>query len=163
MVRRVFFSFHYERDIWRASQVRNSWVTKPDRESAGFVDAASWEAIKKQGDDAIKRWVNNQLDGTSVTVVLVGAETSKREWVVYEIQQSYIRGNGLLSMYIHNLKDQHGNTDMKGDNPFDKLYIEQNGRKVYLSEIYPAYDYVYNDGYHNIGDWIEEAAKKAGR
>jgi hypothetical protein len=49
------------------------------------------------------------------------------------------------------------------DNPFNKLYIEQNGRKVYLSEIYPTYDYVYNDGYHNISNWIEGAAKKAGR
>jgi len=34
MARKVFFSFHYERDIWRASIVRNSWVTKPDREAA---------------------------------------------------------------------------------------------------------------------------------
>ena len=71
--------------------------------------------------------------------------------------------NGLLGIYIHNMKDQSRNTNVKGDNPFDKLYIEQNGRKVCLSEIYPTYDYVYNDGYHNIGDWIEEAAKKAGR
>jgi hypothetical protein len=54
MARRVFFSFHYERDIWRASQIRNSWVTKPDREYAGFWDAASWEEVKKKGDEAIK-------------------------------------------------------------------------------------------------------------
>ncbi len=40
MARRVFFSFHYERDVWRAGQVRNSWVTK-DREEAGFWDAAA--------------------------------------------------------------------------------------------------------------------------
>lgn len=32
MARRVFFSFHYERDIWRANQVRNRWITK-DREA----------------------------------------------------------------------------------------------------------------------------------
>lgn len=43
MARRVFFSFHYERDAWRAAQVRNSWVTKPDREAAGFWDAVAWE------------------------------------------------------------------------------------------------------------------------
>lgn len=40
MARRVFFSFHYDRDIVRVSQVRNSWVTR-DREAAGFWDAAS--------------------------------------------------------------------------------------------------------------------------
>jgi MTH538 TIR-like domain (DUF1863) len=47
MARRVFFSFHYERDIWRASIVRNSWVTKPDRQAAGFFDASIWEEAKK--------------------------------------------------------------------------------------------------------------------
>jgi len=70
MVRRVFFSFHYEKDVWRANVVRNSWVSKPDRESAGFIDAADFEKLKKQGEEAIKRWINGQLEGTSVTAVL---------------------------------------------------------------------------------------------
>lgn len=163
MARRVFFAFHYERDIWRASQVRNSWVTKPDRESAGFWDAAEWEKIKKQGDDAIKRWIKDQLKGTSVTAVLIGAETSKREWVKYEIIESYNRGNGLLGIYIHNIKDRNGYADTKGNNPFNYIYIEQNGKKVYFSEIYPTYDWVNDDGYENLGDWVEKAAKKAGK
>jgi hypothetical protein len=78
MARRVVFSFHYERDIWRASQIRNCWVTKPDRESAGFWDAASWEEVKRRGDEAVKRWIRDQLYGTSVTLVLIGSETSER-------------------------------------------------------------------------------------
>jgi len=81
MARRVFFSFHYERDIWRASQIRNSWVTKLDREDAGFWNAASWEEVKKKGDEAIKRWIDAQLQGTCVTAVLIGAETSERKYV----------------------------------------------------------------------------------
>jgi hypothetical protein len=88
MATRVFFSFHYERDIWRASQIRNSWVTKPDREAAGFWDAAAWEEVKKKGEEAIKRWIDKQLGGTSVTVVFIGAETSERKYVQYEINQS---------------------------------------------------------------------------
>jgi len=162
MVRRVFFSFHYERDIWRAGQVRNSWVTK-DRESAGFVDAASWEAIKKQGDEAIKRWVNNQLDGTSVTVVLIGKETSSRDWVRYEIVKSHEKGNGLLGIYIHNLKDANSKTDEKGDNHFGEIGKDSNGNSIYFGQLYPTYDWVADDGYHKMGDWIEEAAQKAGR
>ena len=48
MARRVFFSFHYERDHWRANVVRNSWVTK-DRESAGFFDAGelAWIVVQR--------------------------------------------------------------------------------------------------------------------
>jgi len=163
MARRVFFSFHYERDIWRASQIRNSWVTKPDRESAGFWDAASWEEVKKKGEDAIKRWINNQFNGTSVTVVLIGAETSERKYVGYEIQKSYQIGNGMLGIYIHNMKDQYGRTDYKDKNPFDNWYITRNEQKIYLYSFYKAYDWVYDRGYENLGDWIEKAAKDAGR
>jgi hypothetical protein len=64
MARHVFFSFHYERDIWRASQVRNSWVTKEDQKAAGFWDAASWEEVKKKGEEATKRWIDKQLEAS---------------------------------------------------------------------------------------------------
>src|SRR2546425_4093289 len=107
MARRIFFSFHYERDGWRAGQVRNSWVTK-DRESAGFWDAAAWEEVKRKGNAAIEKWIDDQLKGTSVTVVLIGAETASREYVGYEVKQSHIKGNGMLGIYIHNMKDTSG-------------------------------------------------------
>lgn len=85
MPRHVFFSYHYDRDIVRASQVRNSWVTQ-DRTTAGFWDAAAWEQVKRGGDTAIKSWIEQQLDGTSVTVVLIGAETATRRYVIHEIK-----------------------------------------------------------------------------
>ena len=64
VARRVFFSFHYERDVQRASVIRNSWVTKPNSEEAGFIDAANWEEVKKKGEPSIKAWIDRQLDGT---------------------------------------------------------------------------------------------------
>lgn len=163
MARRVFFSFHYERDIWRASRVRNSWVAKPDRETAGFWDAADWEEVKKKGDDEIRKWINKQLDGTSVTVVLIGAETSNRKWVKYEVQKSHDRGNGMLAIYIHKMKDQDGNTDAKGDTYFGELEKNSSGDSVYFHQLYPSYDWVDDDGYNKLGDWVEKAAKKAGK
>lgn len=121
MARRVFFSFHFERDIWRVGQVRNSWLTKPDRESAGYWDKAKYEEVKKKGDDAIRRWIDNSLSGTSVTVVLIGAETSQRKWVRYEIQKSHRQGNGILGIYIHNIKNVLGQKDQKGNNNFGEI------------------------------------------
>jgi len=157
MPRRVFFSFHYERDAWRAAQVRNSWVTKEDREAAGFWDSAEWEAVQRQGDEAVKRWIDRQIEGTSVTVVLIGAETFNRKWVIYEVQRSLDKGNGIVGIRIHNLKDQNGNTDKPGD--IDSLEID--GKK--FSEVFPVYDWVNDNGYDNLGDWIERAALVAGR
>jgi len=162
MGRRVFFSFHYERDIWRANQVRNSWITK-DREAAGFWDASLWEEAKKKGDAAIKKMIDDGLVGSSVTVVLIGSETADRKYVKYEIEQSYKRGNGLLGIYIHRLKDKDGYTDSKGRNPFDDFTVEQDGREVRLSSLVDTYDWVLDNGYENFADWVEDAAQAAGR
>lgn len=162
-IRSTFFSFHYERDIWRVNQVRHSWVTKPDRKTAGFVDAAEFEKIKKGGDGAIKYWIDTQLKGTSVTVVLIGKETSSRKYVDYEIKQSHEKGNGILGIYIHNNKVPNQKTDSKGKNPFDKIHINNNGTKIFLSEIYPTYDWINDNGRDNLGYWVDKAAKKAGR
>ncbi len=158
MVRRVFFSFHYERDAWRAAQVRNSWVTKEDREAAGFTDSAEWEKVKRQGPEAVKRWIDTQLEGTSVQVVLIGAETADREWVRYEIQKSYEKGKGIVGIRIHQLKDQNGNLDEKGETDFGKI-----DGKHEFSELYPVYDWVDDNGYENMGEWVERAALIANR
>ena len=154
MARRVFFSFHYERDIWRANVVRKHWITKPDRGEAGFWDASLWEEAEKKGELALKRMINKGLDGTSVTVVLIGKETSDRKWVRYEVQKSHEKGNGLLGIYIHNIKDANGNTDRKGKNQFGKIDGEH-----YFFQLYPTYDWANDDGYNNFGDWVEKAAK----
>ena len=163
MARKVFFSFHYERDVWRAGQVRNSWVTKPDRDTAGFWDSASWEEVKKKGDAAIKKWIDDQPTGTSVTVVLIGAETSNRDYIKYELEQSWKKGNGILGIYIHQMKDKDGKTDKKGSNSFGSIFTRFNDDKKYFFERFPTYDWVDDEGYKKLGDWVEAAAKKAGK
>jgi len=163
MARHVFFSFHYKNDVWRANVVRNSWVTKDDKTAAGFIDAAEFEKIEKGGDAAIKKWIDEQLKGTSVTVVLIGSETNSREYVKYELKKSYEKGNGMLGIYIHKIKDKDGNTSTKGSNHFGEIGKDSQGNAVYFSIEYPTYDWVDDDGYNNMGKWIEAAAKKAGK
>jgi hypothetical protein len=163
MARRAFFSFHYNNDVWRANQVRHSWVTKDSKEAAGFIDAVDFEKVEKEGEDAVKRWINKQLEGTSVTVVLIGSDTNNRPYVRYELQKSYQKGNGMLGIYIHNQKDIDGRTSTKGSNQFGEIGKDSNGKSVYFSTDYPCYDWINEDGYNNMGKWIESAAKKAGR
>lgn len=163
MARKVFFSFHYTNDIWRVSQVRNSWLLRKDSETQPFYDKADWEKIKKSSDKAIENWIEQQLKGCSVTVVLIGSETASREWVLHEIKRSYELGKGIIGVYIHNLKDQSSKTSNKGKNPFDYWSITKNGKKVSFSTLYPTYDYILDDGKANLGEWIEEAAKEAGK
>ena len=147
MARRAFFSFKYKSDVSRAMVVRNSWVTQ-DKEAAGFIDAANFEKIKKQGDAVIKRWIDNQLSGTSVTVVLVGANTCSSRWVKYEIEKSKEIGNGLLAIDVSKIKDLNSNTS-------DRCGKIPKGYSFYL--------WNKDEGYKNMGHWIEKAAKDAGR
>jgi len=146
MARKVFFSFKYE-DVSRAMVVRNSWVTK-GKEAAGFIDKAEFEKVKKKGDQSVKNWIDKQLEGTSVTVVLVGEKTCSSRWVKYEIKQSIERGNGLLGIDISKIKDLSGNTS------------ERCGE---IPKGYDFYLWIKNKGYKNMGDWIEKAAKEAAK
>ena len=108
MIRRVFFSFEYE-DVQRTMVVRKSWVIQ-GKYAARFDDAAEFEKIKRQGDQAIMNWIDRQLEHTSVTVVLVGEKTCSSKWVKYEIQKSIDRGNGLLGIDISKIEDLKKNT-----------------------------------------------------
>jgi hypothetical protein len=163
MARRVYFAFHYQKDISRVNVVRKSGVIQGS-EQAGFYDASLWEKARKTGDDAIKRMINDSLKGTSVTVFLLGAETAGRPWVRYELQRSCGNGNGLLGVYIHNIKNLEGYTSSQGVNILEQFQVtEANGTKLLLSQKYRTYDWVYNDGYKNFGTWVEEAARLAAR
>lgn len=161
MARKVFFSFHYDRDVRRVVQVRNSWVVRAKGEAQPFYDKAKWEEVRRTS--GIEKWIENQLDGTSVTVVLIGAETYERDWVRHEVKRSYELKKGILGIYIHNVKDPQNGADVKGKNPLDYWTIKQNGVDVPLSRFYKTYDWVNDDGYNNLATWIETAAKAAGR
>jgi Thoeris protein ThsB, TIR-like domain len=159
VVKKVFFSFDYERDDWRADVVRQHWLTKPDREAAEYVNAAGWKKIEEHGDDAIKRWIQRNLEGTSVTVVLIGTETSKRKWVRYEIKESRKRGNGILAINICNIKDQNELKCEQGSDQFGEIDKDADGKKLFFWDLYKTYDWINDDGYNNFYDWVEEVAK----
>jgi len=116
MARHVFFSFHYQRDIWRVNQIRNI-PNIAGSAAAGFHDASLWEEAKKKGDAAIRNLIDEGLKGTSVTVVFIGAKTAGRKYINYEIEKSIERGNGIVGIQIHHLQDQNGETDSVGATP----------------------------------------------
>ena len=110
MVRRVFYSFHYDLDNSRVQQIMNIGAI----EGSKSATPQDWESVKRGGEDAIKRWINSQLDGKSCTIVLIGKETAERKFVRYEIEKSWKDGKGLFGIHIHNLKDLSGRQSVKG-------------------------------------------------
>jgi len=156
MTCKAFFSFRHEPDYWRAINVRNCW-TNNERTVAGFFEPTEWEGVKRQADSVIATWIDEQLRDTSVTVVLIGIDTAKSKWIEYEINASLARGNGVLGIYIHEIKNSKGITTARGANPLDALVPARSG-----SLAYPVYDWFKDDGYTNLNSWIEAAALVAG-
>lgn len=160
MARRVFYSFHFDPDNWRASQVRNIGAIEGNAPASDN----EWETVKRGGDQAIQRWIDNQLSGRGCTIVLIGSATANRKWINYEIMKSWNDGKGVLGIYIHRLKDQRGQQTSKGQNPFDFISLKQG--TVRLSTVVPSYDppqfdstAVYDHIKNNLATWIENAIR----
>lgn len=94
---------------------------------AEFQDASLWKESKKKSDKAIKDLIEG-LKNTSVTVVCVTDDTDNRDYINYEIDQSLAKGNGLVAVQIHHLKDSNGQIGSPDTIPSK---IASNGFKAY--------------------------------
>lgn len=156
MARKVFYSFHYIPDCWRAGQVRNAGVVEGNQPCSDN----DWESVTGRGDAAIKAWIEDQMSGRSCAVVLIGTATADRKWIDYEISKAWGDGKGVVGVYVHNLLDANKTQASKGSNPFASLKL---GNET-LSNIVKAYDppftistSVYNHIKSNLEGWVDEA------
>ena len=161
--RQVMFSFEYNKDNWRAGQVRNMGVVSNNSTFSGN----EWEEVKEKTDAKIKTWINEQLAMRSCLVVLVGATTSSRKWVKYEIEKAYEMGKAIVGVYIHGLKNSDGKQTTKGSNPFYNIFVGENNER--LSKYVECFDsnyssskYVYDDIEEKLEQLIEDAITNKG-
>jgi hypothetical protein len=155
--RKVFYSFHYNNDVFRVQQIRNMGVI----EGNSPVTPNQWETIKQTGKKAVENWITENLKNKSCVVVLIGSETSQRTWVLHEIEQAWSAGKPMLGIYIHNLKDPKTAKSTKGNNPFSGFTMKNSTKKLsdYVTCYNPKTFDAYNDIKDNIDSWIEEAIK----
>jgi len=135
--RRVFYSFDYALDSWRAATVRNIGVVEGNRPATDN----QWEEVMNGGDAAIRDWIDRQMKYRSCTIVLVGARTADRRWVQYEIKKSWELGMGLAGIRIDHLLNQEGLVSWRGRNPFERFTVhDRDGNRRRLSEVVKCYD-----------------------
>ena len=146
MTRKCFYSFHYECDSTRAAQVRN----------IGVVDGSepaldnNWETLTRGGEAAIKRWIDEELNRRTATIVLVGQNTANRRWINHEIVESWNKRMGVVGIYIHGLKNLQGQVAPKGENPFDYINSGSNTKLSQIARCYNPAGSTSKDCY----DWI---------
>lgn len=153
--RQIFYSFHFDNDVMRVQQIRNIGIIEGNTP----VSPNAWEEIRKKGDSAVEKWIDDNMKYRSCVVVLVGQETANRPWVQYEIEKAWDDHKGLLGIHIHNINCPKNGKSSKGENPFEQFTLNNSNKK--LSDIVKcynpsAYD-AYNDIAKNIESWIENA------
>lgn len=114
MAKSVFYSFHYKRDANRVQLVKNINAL----EGQPVLNAQDWEAVRRQGKQAIKKWIDEQMKYKKAVIVLIGAETANRPWVQYEIEHAWKIKKPLLGIRIHGLASFSDGADEEGPDPF---------------------------------------------
>lgn len=151
--RRIFYSFHFDNDVMRVQQIRNIGVIEGNTPAS----PNTWEEVKRSGDSAVKKWIQDNMYNRTCVVVLVGSQTAQRKWVKYEIEEGWAEGKGVLGVYIHNIKCPRNGTCAQGSNPFSQFNINgtpfSNIVKCYNPSAYNAYASIAS----GIDGWIEEA------
>ena len=98
--RQIFYSFHFANDVFRVQQIRNLGALEDNKP----VSVNDWEEVKKKGDAAIEKWIDDNMNYRSCVVVLIGEETANRKWVKHEIQKAWKDKKGLVGIHIQQRK-----------------------------------------------------------
>ena len=155
--KQIFYSFHFDNDVMRVQQIRNIGALEENKP----VSVNEWEQVKRGGDKAIERWIDENMKYKNCVVVLIGSDTANRPWVRYEIEKAWNSGKGLFGIYIHNIKCPRFGFGRQGSNPFDHFTL--NNDTTRLSDLVTCYNpnalNAYGDIANNIESWVDVAIR----
>jgi len=153
----VFYSFHYDNDVFRVQQVRNIGVVDGNEP----VSPNDWEQVKQKGDAAVERWIDESLKYKRCVIVLIGSATASRKWVKHEIKRAWELKKGLVGIYIHNLKCPRTGTCAKGANPFDNWRVGDQSMASHITCYDPSSWDAYGEISRNLEGWVSNATEAA--
>src|SRR5260221_2561166 len=99
MARRVFISYQHQDRMQAKGFNLLRWNKNVDLE---FVGRHLLDPVDSKNEEYIAKKVQEEMAGTSVTVVLLGKETSQSEWVRWEIEKSLEKKNGVVAIKLDN-------------------------------------------------------------
>jgi len=158
-MREVFFSFEYEKDFYRATQIRNMFKVTAEDDIYG----EEWKTTFSKDPESIKAWLREQIELRDCLVVLIGVTTANNPWINFEIETARDFGKGIVGIYVNELEDQNGNVTARGHDPFrfvDSTHFE--GKKLHDTINRFESSYVVNKAVCNdIKDHLEEIVEEA--
>ena len=96
-MRRLFLSFAYE-DLDKVNGFRLlQWNKNVEFD---FFDSSLLTPVQSRNPGYIKHSIRDRMEGTSVTVVLIGSTTHSSNWVNWEIEESIRQQKGILGIRL---------------------------------------------------------------
>ncbi len=157
MVTDIYLSYYRDGDGERAATVARA-CRDAGLAVHGEIDALGWLRLGRDG--AVKAWIEGELAGTTVTLVLVSAATSSVDTVKYEVKKSYGRGNGLVVVRVHALPGRDRTVDEAGANPLDEVLVPVGDDTVPLADLGARRGGGGDDGARHLAEWVETAAAR---
>ena len=160
--RQVFFSFDYDNDVMRVSQIKQMGVIE---DGATLVSSNEWETVRRYSKPAIEKWIDDNMQYRSCVIVLIGSKTYNSEWVDYEIRKAWSEKKALFGIHIHNLNCPINGKTYQGINPFDYIKFSNGNALSSVIKTYNPTDTYMSSAYQNILNnlegWIETAISDA--
>ena len=103
MARRIFLSFAHEDRAQVQGFALLQWNPNVDFE---FVGRHLISPVESNDEAYIKQKIRERMNGTSVTVVLIGKNTAGSGWVEWEVQESLAKGNAVIGIRLKDSGDQ---------------------------------------------------------
>lgn len=142
MLKRVFFSFHYEDIEGFRGDIIKTCLNKG--RGTIFHDNSLWTHEIESSFDTVKSKIDAALRKSEVTVLLIGTHTFSRFWVKYEIEESLKLKNKLIGIHINSIAPAVGCIEPEGKNPFEHLECK--------AEIY---DWTLDNAEENLFSWLK--------
>jgi len=152
---RVFFIFHYEKELWRAQIVKQTWLSQGG-EALDFWDKATWHQARS--NERHLELIDTAIDNAHVTAVLIAQGTSDQGYVQYAVRKSHQKCKGLLAIYFHNIPDEQGSKAPIGNARFGDIDQGTGSGRAFFWQLYPTHRWIIEDGPRNLKQWIAEAA-----
>lgn len=98
MSRRVFVSFDFDRD-GHYKQLLAAWAANATFDF-DWTDQSVLRPINSSAASRVKAGISRRMKDADVVLVIVGPETSRSEWVGWEIERAKELGLGLVGVKI---------------------------------------------------------------
>ncbi len=99
--RKVFLSYHHQAE----QRVVDKFIETFSEDYEVFTDQSLDRAADSEDTDYLNQVCRDAIDGTSVTIVMMGKQTGCRKFVDWEIRHTLFRKHGLVGISRPDLAD----------------------------------------------------------